>query len=82
MKIFKSALVAAALLGGGFVASAASAAPAFDSGVAAPALTENVRVVCNEWGRCWRVRPRGYGYGYYRGPRRYGPPPRLYGPRW
>lgn len=81
MKLFKSALVAAALLGGGLVATSASAAPAFDSGVAAPGLTENVRIVCNEWGRCWRVRPRYYGPRYYR-PRRYGPPPRFYGPRW
>ncbi len=31
---------------------------------------EQVRVVCDQWGRCWRTGPR-YRYGYY-GPRRYG----------
>ncbi|WP_343213063.1 hypothetical protein [Afipia sp. P52-10] len=37
--------------------------PAIDNGV------ENVRLVCNEWGRCWRERGPRYGYrgsyGYY-----------------
>lgn len=54
-----------------FAAGGAQAAPLMPS---APALgngVENVRLVCNEWGRCWRTRgPRFYGdaYGYY-GPR-------------
>ena len=30
--------------------------------VAAP--IEQVRLVCNQWGRCWRTGPRYYGYGY------------------
>ena len=33
---------------------------------------EQVRLVCDEWGRCWRTGPRYYRYGYY-GPRYYGP---------
>ena len=82
MKILKPALVAAALIGGGFAASGASAAPAIDPGVAAPGLTQDVRIVCNEWGRCWRTRPRWRGYGVY-GPPAWAP---AYGyrngPRW
>lgn len=46
------------------------------------AQVDQVRYVCNAWGRCW-WRPNYYGaYGYY-GPRFYGPryygPPRPYG---
>lgn len=57
---------------GALVATGAQAAPlspvapVIDSGV------ENVRMVCNEFGRCWRERgPRAYyrdSYNYY-GPR-------------
>ncbi|PZA13095.1 hypothetical protein DNX69_04905 [Rhodopseudomonas palustris] len=47
------------------------------------AQVDQVRYVCNQWGRCW-WRPNYYGaYGYY-GPRFYGPRyygPRFYGPR-
>ena len=36
---------------------------------------EQVRWVCNPWGRCW-WRPNYYrAYGYYGGPRFYGPRP-------
>jgi hypothetical protein len=46
-------------------------APALSDGV------ESVRLICNEWGRCWRTGgPRYYGdrygynsYNYYGGPR-------------
>jgi hypothetical protein len=43
-------------------------------------MVDEVRLVCNEWGRCWRTGPR-YGYGYgYGGPRRfYGQAPGYYG---
>jgi hypothetical protein len=93
MKFLKSALFAAALVGGAMTVGAAGAAPALDSGVSAPGVTQEVRLVCNEWGRCWRTGPRwnrGYGYGYRRhrhwdgGPRRWGPPrQRFYGgERW
>lgn len=35
---------------------------------------DQVRWVCNPWGRCW-WRPNFYGaYGYYRAPRVYGRP--------
>ena len=42
------------------------------------AHVDQVRMVCNAWGRCW-WRPNYYrSYGYYGGPRRfYGP--RAYG---
>jgi hypothetical protein len=57
-----------------FGIGSASAFPAAPLGqVASP--VEQVRLVCNEWGRCWRTGPRYYRYGYY-GPRRYG----YYGP--
>ena len=56
---------------GALVATSAQAAPlspvapVIDNGV------ENVRLVCNEWGRCWRQRgPRivyGDSYNYYGG---------------
>jgi hypothetical protein len=64
-KLAASLAVGAATL---FVSTADAAplmpvAPAIDNGV------ENVRLVCNEWGRCWRVRGPRYGYrgsyGYY-----------------
>ncbi|MHB0770617.1 hypothetical protein [Bradyrhizobium sp. 5.13L] len=39
------------------------------------AEVEQVRWVCNRWGRCW-WRPNYYrAYGYYGGPRFYGPRP-------
>jgi hypothetical protein len=57
---------------GALVATGAQAAPlspvapVIDSGV------ENVRMVCNQWGRCWRERGPRYvyrdSYNYY-GPR-------------
>jgi hypothetical protein len=37
---------------------------------------EQVRLVCNGWGRCWHTGPRFYRYGYYR------PYYRPYGPRY
>lgn len=67
----------AAALAGGFTtlgAGAASAMPVapISNGVATP---EKVALVCDDWGRCWRTRPRYYRY-------RHGPPYRYghYGP--
>ena len=71
---------AAALLG-----SAAGAAPLTPAGIASPEVSnvDQVRMVCNSNGRCWRTRgPRyvqpGYdsyvarrSYNYYDGPRYY-----------
>jgi len=61
-----------------FGAGVASAFPVAPIGQAASPV-EQVRLVCNEWGRCWRTGPRYYRYGYY-GPRRYyGPGYGYYG---
>ena len=60
-----AALAGASLLTSG-AASAFTAAPIGD----AMSPIEQVRLVCNEWGRCWRTGPRYYRSGYY-GPRRY-----------
>ena len=59
---------------------AASAFPIAPIGQAvSPA--EQVRLVCDQWGRCWRTRPRYYRHGY--APRRfYGPGYGYYGPRY
>ena len=61
-----------------FGTGVASAFPVAPIGQAASPV-EQVRLVCNEWGRCWRTGPRYYRYGYY-GPRRYyGPGYGYYG---
>jgi hypothetical protein len=72
-----------------FAATSASAMPIAPP-VAPTSGVEQVRVVCNEWGRCWRqpdyYRPYGYYRGYgddewrerYRYRHSYG----YYGPRW
>ncbi len=80
---FKTGLVAASLFGALAATSAASAMPIAPA-PATPQISgiEQVRMVCNAWGRCW-WRPNYYGYygprPYY-GPRYYGP--RYYGPRY
>ena len=82
---FKIGRVAAGLFGatlGALAASPASAMPIAPA-PATPQVSgvEQVRMVCNAWGRCW-WRPNYYGYygprPYY-GPRYYGP--RYYAPR-
>ncbi|WFU38052.1 hypothetical protein QA640_26880 [Bradyrhizobium sp. CB82] len=74
-------LVAASLFAAIAASPAASAmplapAPQVSSGA------EQVRLVCDAWGRCWRQPSYYYGYGYapYYAPRYYGP--RYYGPRY
>jgi hypothetical protein len=68
--------IAGALFAGTMALGAgqASAMPAIDHGLAATqgVQAEQVRWVCNPWGRCWwRPGPRFYGgYGFYR-PRPY-----------
>ena len=65
MNIIKLAFTAAIFTVG--IAASASAMPvgnigAIDAGVVQP---EQVRLVCNQWGRCWNVRRRAPVYGYY-----------------
>lgn len=79
----KIGLVAASLFGALMASPAASAMPIAPAPVASEVSNvEQVRMVCDAWGRCfWR--PNYYGYygprPYY-GPRYYGP--RVYGPRY
>lgn len=85
----KIGLVAASLFGALAASSPASAMPVAPV-PATPQVSdvEQVRMVCDAWGRCfWR--PNYYGYygapAPYYGPRYYGPRyygPRVYGPRY
>ncbi len=75
-----------ALAAGAAIMSApAAAAPMVDPFVAGAAesttapTAEKARIVCNAWGRCWRVRPRFYGPRFYGG---YGYRPRYYRRGW
>jgi len=72
MKFLTAALAAAATT---LLVTAASAAPLSPNLSAAPeSNVQNVRMVCNEDGRCWRqrgerrviIRERGDSYGYAR----------------
>ncbi len=75
----KIGLVAASMFGALAASPAASAMPIAPT-PATPQVSdvEQVRTVCNQWGRCWWQPNYGYGYGY--GPGYYGPP-RYYAPR-
>ena len=80
MKTRMALLACVATLGMALSSGTASAAmPNGLQGVQTPVHTEQVRWVCNPW-RCW-WRPNYYygyygpGYGYYGGPRYYGPGP-------
>lgn len=79
---FKIGLVAASLFGALAASPAASAMPIAPA-PAAPQVSdvEQVRMVCNQWGRCWWQPNYAYGYGpgYYGPPRYYAPRPRYYG---
>lgn len=66
------------LAAGTLMATSASAAPLLNQGtLVQPALTENVRLVCDEYGRCYRTRGpryverRYYGDSYSYGRRAY-----------
>jgi len=67
------------LAAGTLIATSASAAPLLNQGnsLVQPALTENVRLVCDEYGRCYRTRGpryverRYYGDSYVYGRRAY-----------
>jgi hypothetical protein len=64
---------------GALMATSASAAPLLNQGnsIVPPALAENVRLVCDEYGRCYRtggpryVERRYYGDSYASGRRAY-----------
>lgn len=88
----KYAVVAVAALGG-VALSSATASAAMPNGLPSAATTANqsanvdqVRYVCNAWGRCWwrpnYYGPRYYGYGPRLGPRFYGPRPWGYRHGW
>lgn len=92
MKARLALLAVAAAAGLALTSGAASAMPnglqGAQSDVKAGSGAEQVRYVCNAWGRCW-WRPNYYGgygaYGYYGRPRYYGyygGGPRYYGGGW
>ena len=70
-----AAIGGVAMASGQALAAMPNGIPQAQQLAAGPAHIDQVRWVCNPWGRCfWR--PNYYGaYGYY-GPRRF------YGPRW
>jgi hypothetical protein len=55
------------LAAGTLMATSASAAPLLNQGNSLAALTENVRVVCDEYGRCYRTRGPRYVERHYYG---------------
>jgi hypothetical protein len=75
MKLKRIVVGLAALAGAS--ALAPTAASAMPNGLPHPehvSSVDQVRWVCNPWGRCW-WRPNYYrAYGYYGGPRFYGRP--------
>ena len=68
MNVIKLTLAAATLTVG--LAASASAMPLPNLGTVdvGAAQVDQVRLVCNRWGRCWHV--GGYAYGYRYGWRR------------
>ena len=77
MRNLQLTLVGAAAIGG-LALGSANAMPIGDLSGAAPSdgLVQNVRLVCDEYGRCWRTAPR---YRYVE--RRYVEPERYYAAR-
>ncbi|QND75175.1 hypothetical protein [Tardiphaga robiniae] len=69
MKIFALGVLAAALM-----ASSASAVPLAPAAIASTEVAgiEQVRLVCNEYGRCYRTRGPRYVQRYYGGDDGYG----------
>ena len=70
MNTIKLTLAAATLTVG--LAASASALPIGKIGTVdvGGIQADQVRLVCNRWGRCWHTRGYGYGYGYRGGYRR------------
>ncbi len=84
MKYLKLSLLASAAMGLASLGSA-SAMPLGNTPAAGENTTQNARVVCDQWGRCYNTRNRhrgaryyrndgyhGYNNGYYRQQRSYG----------
>jgi hypothetical protein len=69
MNIIKLTLAAGTLAVG--LATSASAMPMPNLGTVdvGAAQVDQVRLVCNRWGRCWRVGGWGHRYGWRRGHR-------------
>lgn len=67
MNILKLTIAAATFTVG--LAATASAMPVGKIAPGASTQVEQVRLVCNRFGRCWRTGGYAYGYrsGYYRG---------------
>lgn len=61
-----------------FAIGSAQAAPLMPSAPVVSDGIENVRLVCNEWGRCWRTGGPRYYYGDRYGYNSYN----YYGPRY
>ena len=67
MNIIKLTLAAATLSVG--LAASASALPVGNLGTVnvGGIQADQVRLVCNRWGRCWHVGGWGYRYGWHHG---------------
>ncbi|MGV7214514.1 hypothetical protein [Bradyrhizobium sp. UFLA05-112] len=76
-----AAMGGVALASGQALAAMPNGIPQADRIASGPAANvDQVRMVCNAWGRCW-WRPNYYhAYGFY-GPRRFGPRPWGWGHR-
>lgn len=74
------AMLATLAAAGTIVTSAASAMPLsnLSASVQSDEAIQQVRLVCDDWGRCWRTGPRRH-FGYYGGPSYYAPRYGYYG---
>ena len=73
MRVLSLALLAASAIGAVSIGSA-SAMPFANPALAQESMVQDVRVVCDRFGRCYNTNRGRYGYrgGYYRGSRAYG----------
>ncbi len=73
--VSKLTFVLAAGILGGLMATAAAAMPVTDLASQSQSLVQDVRVVCNQWGRCYETRRYVRRYydqpSYYYAPRAY-----------
>ena len=73
MRVLSLALLAASAIGAVSIGSA-SAMPFANPALAQESMVQDVRVVCDRFGRCYNTNRGRYGYrgGYNRGSRAYG----------